>query len=394
MTTLLHLSDTHLGNRQYGSDGRKEDMAEAFEQAIDIAVGENVDAVIHTGDLFDSRTPSLPEVTRCIRILRKLEGADIPFYGIVGNHDRKMDEQWLDLIRETGVAKRLSKEPTMVGDDVAVYGIDSVTKPAWHATDFTLVPPDDSDVFTLLCMHQLLAPPIPGSEDIMADHSAEEVLDRVGIDLDALALGDYHKPEEDAVKDVPVWYAGSTERCSVDEEEPRSVSLLEIEEGTIRRRKRELDTREFVPIPIEFSEGDAHGRINDVLDQYDLEDRVAHVTLRGERTAVTSSDVYSAVMDRGAAVAKVKDDRGRQEFDLGGGPEGDVQNPDEIIDEQIAEEDLSETALSIDERVRGDEKLPNRKKPVANEIEEDVKQAQEEAFSDSKEDSTAEEVAE
>lgn len=172
------------------------------------------------------------------------------------------------------------------------------------------------------------------------------------------------------------------------------MSLLEIEERTIRRRKRELDTREFVPIPIEFSEGDAYGRINDVLDQYDLEDRVAHVTLRGERTAVTSSDVYSAVMDRGAAVAKVKDDRGRQEFDLGGGPEGDVQNPDEIIDEQIAEEDLSETALSIDERVRGDEELPNRKKPVANEIEEDVKQAQEEAFSDSKEDSTAEEVAE
>jgi DNA repair exonuclease SbcCD nuclease subunit len=394
MTTLLHLSDTHLGNRQYGSDVRKEDMAEAFEQAVDIAVDENVDAVIHTGDLFDSRTPSLPEVTLCIRILRKLEEADIPFYGIVGNHDRKMDEQWLDLIRETGVAQRFSKEPTMVGGDVAVYGIDSVTKPLWHSTDFTLVPPDDPDVFTLLCMHQLLAPPIPGSEDFMADHSAEEVLDRVEIDLDALALGDYHKPEEDVVKDVPVWYAGSTERCSLDEEEPRSVSLLEIEEGTIRRRKRELDTREFVPISIEFSEGDAHGHLNDVLDQYDLEDKVAHVTLRGERTAVTSSDVYSAVMDRGTAVSKVKDDRGRQEFDLDGGPEGDVQNPDEIIDEQIAEADLSETALSIDERVRGDEELPNRKKHVANEIEEDVKQAQEETFSDSKEDSTAEEVAE
>jgi len=54
-------------------------------------------------------------------------------------------------------------------------------------------------------MHQLLAPPIPDSDDFMADHSAEEVLDRVGIDLDALALGDYHKPEEDVVDSVPVW---------------------------------------------------------------------------------------------------------------------------------------------------------------------------------------------
>ena len=382
MTTLLHVSDTHLGNRQYGSDVRKDDMAKAFDQAIEIAVDENVDAVIHTGDLFDSRTPSLPEVTRCIQTLRKLDEADIPFYGIVGNHDRKMDEQWLDLIRETGTAERLSREPTMIGGDVAIYGIDSVTKPSWHSTDFTLERPEDSDTFTLLCMHQLLAPPIPGSDDFMSDHSAEEVLDRVGIDLDALALGDYHKPEEDVVDGVPVWYAGSTERCSLSEEEPRSVSLLKIEDGTIRRRKRELDTREFAPISIEFSEGDAHGRLNDVLDQYDLENRVAHVTLRGERTALTSSDVYSAVMDRGAAVAKVKDDRGRQELDLGGGPEGDVQNPNEIIDEQIANEDLSETALSIDERVRGDEGLPNSKDGVANEIEQDVKQAQDDAFSD------------
>lgn len=393
MTTLLHVSDTHLGNRQYGSEVRKDDMAEAFDQAIEIAVDENVDAVIHTGDLFDSRTPSLPEVTRCIQTLRKLEEADVPFYGIVGNHDRKMDEQWLDLIHETGTAERLSREPTMIGGDVAIYGIDSVTKPSWHSKEFTLEPPEDSDAFTLLCMHQLLAPPVPGSEDFMADHSTEEVLDRVGIDLDALALGDYHKPEEDVVDGVPVWYAGSTERCSLSEEEPRSVSLLEIEDGSIRRRKRELDTREFAPISIEFSEGDAHGRLNDVLNQYDLEDKVAHVTLRGERTALTSSDIYSAVMDRGAAVAKVKDDRGRQELNLGGAPEGDVQNPDEIIDEQIAGEDLSKTALSIDERVRGDEGLPNSKDGVADEIEQDVKQAQGEAFSDDESDTT-EEVAE
>jgi DNA repair exonuclease SbcCD nuclease subunit len=392
MTTLLHVSDTHLGKRQYGSDVRKDDMAAAFDQAIDVAVDENVDAVIHTGDLFDSRTPSLPEVTRCIQTLRKLDEANIPFYGIVGNHDRKMDEQWLDLIRETGTAERLSKEPTMIGGDVAVYGIDSVTKPSWHSKDFTLEPPEDSDTFTLLCMHQLLAPPIPGSEDFMADHSAEEVFDRVGIDLDALALGDYHKPEEDVVDSVPVWYAGSTERCSLSEEEPRSVSLLEIEDGSIRRRKHELNTREFAPISIEFSEGDAHRRLNDVLDQYDLEDKVAHVTLRGERTALTSSDVYSTVMDRDAAVAKIKDDRGRQELDLGGGPEGDVKNPDEIIDEQIVDADLSETALSIDKRVRGDEGLSNSKDGVAKEIENDIEQAQDEAFSDDETDAT-EEVA-
>ena len=138
MTKILHLSDTHLGNRQYGSDTRRDDFTRAFEAAIDRALEENVDAVIHTGDLFHRRTPSLPIVTECIEILRKLADEDIPFYGIVGNHDRNMDQQWLDLIRETGTAERLDQTPTMVNDGVALYGIDAVTKPAWHAADFTL----------------------------------------------------------------------------------------------------------------------------------------------------------------------------------------------------------------------------------------------------------------
>lgn len=382
MTTLLHISDTHLGNRQYGNETRADDMAAAFEQAIDIGVSEGVDAVIHTGDLFDSRIPSLPEVTRCVQTLRTLEAADIPFYGIVGNHDRKMNEQWLDLIHETGTAHRLSREPTMIGDSVALYGIDAVPKPSWHATDLTLQPPASSDTFTLLCMHQLLTPPIPGPDDFMADHSTREVINRVGIDIDALALGDYHKPVGATVDDVPVWYAGSTERCSIDETESRSVSLLEIQDGTIHREKQGLDTREFVSLSIEFSSGDTHGHAGETLDQYDLEQTVTHATLRGERTAVTSSDVYSAVMDRGAAVCKIKDERGRREIELDDTPEENVRDPNTIIDEQLAEAGLSDTALAIDERVRGDEALPNAKSDVADEIEDDIKRAQANAFSD------------
>lgn len=382
MTTLLHVSDTHLGNRQYGNETRSDDMAAAFEQAIEIAVNEGVDAVIHTGDLFDSRIPSLPEVTHCVQTLRTLKEADIPFYGIVGNHDRKMNEQWLDLIHETGTAHRLSREPTMIGDEVALYGIDAVTKPSWHSTDFTLKPPETADAFTLLCMHQLLTPPIPGPEDFMADHSTSAVLDRVGIDIDALALGDYHKPVGAVVSDVPVWYAGSTERCSIDETEPRSVSLLEIQDGTIRRQKHKLDTREFVSLSIEFSDGDAHGHVGETLDQYDLEDTVTHATLRGERTAVTSSDVYSAAMDRGAAVCKVKDDRGRREIELDERPEKSVREPNTIIEKQLAEAELSDTARTIDERVRSDVALPNAKGDVADEIEDDIKRAQANAFAD------------
>jgi len=152
-TRILHVSDTHLGKRQYGSDIRKEDFAKAFEQAIDVAVENDVDAVIHTGDLFDDPVPSLPTVMRAADALRPLEDREIPFYGIVGNHERKNDEQWLDLLKRTSAATRLGKTPTMVGD-VALYGIDAVRPSVWDNIDWQLQEPPDDAAWTILCMHE------------------------------------------------------------------------------------------------------------------------------------------------------------------------------------------------------------------------------------------------
>ncbi|WP_254837831.1 DNA repair exonuclease [Natronomonas marina] len=375
MAKILHLSDTHLGNRQYGSDTRRDDFTRAFDAAIDRALDENVDAVIHTGDLFHRRTPSLPIVTDCIEILRKLADEDIPFYGIVGNHDRKMDQQWLDLIRETGTAKRLDQTPTMVNDDVALYGIDAVTKPAWHAADFTLEEPSNSDAFRLLGLHQLFEPLVP---EFYADHDLTEVLERVDIEIDALALGDYHKTESKIVDGVPAWYAGSTERCATDEIEPRTVSLLEIEDGDLERRELELDTREFESIRIDFDDSDSHGYARDELDRHQLDDKVAIVTLTGERTPVTSSDVYDMAIDKGAAVCKVDDNRGRRQLDLEGGPQGDIQSADKLIEEKLADQNLSDIATDVEERVRTDDDLAQTS--IDDTMEELIKEAQANAF--------------
>lgn len=377
-TRLLHVSDTHLGNRQYGSDIRREDFADAFQQAIDYAIDEEVDAVIHTGDLFDTRDPRLPDLNRCIDILQSLDDADIPFYGIVGNHERKMDDQYLDLIRKTGTAERLATAPTVVNDEVAIYGIDAVTRPAWHAEDFTLEPPPN-DVFTILCMHQLLQPPVP---EIQAEHPLDDVLDRVNVDLDALALGDYHETVGTIERGTTVWYAGSTERCAIDEDEPRSVSLLEIDDGDLTRRQKELDTRAFETIPITFAEGDGYGHAEDVVDRHVVDEKVVLVTIVGESNSVTSSDVRGIVMDRGAAVCRVDDDRGGPDIDTSDGPSGDVQNKDRRIEEKLAEKNLSDIAARIDDRVRTESVAPSR---FDDEVEEWVLEAQAEAFDEQSE---------
>ncbi len=374
-TRILHVSDTHLGNRQYGSDTRRDDFADAFEQAIQYAIDENVDAVIHTGDLFDSRDPSLPDLNECIDILEQLRDADIPFYGIVGNHERKMDAQYLDLIRKTDTADRLEKSPTVVNDEVAVYGIDAVTNPAWHAEDFELAePPEDS--FTILCMHQLLHPPVP---ELFSEHPLEDVLERVNVDLDALALGDYHETEGTIEAGTKVSYAGSTERCSKGETAPRTVSLLKIEDGSLTRREKELDTRDFLHIDATFAEDDGYGYAEDVVDRYDVSGKVVTVALTGESTNVTSRDVREIVISRGATVCRVDDQRGGPDIDLSDGPMGDIESADKLIEERLGERNFSDISVEIEERVRVEGVTPTG---FEDEVEDMVEEAQEEAFDD------------
>lgn len=374
-TRLLHVSDTHLGNRQYGSDTRRNDFADGFEQAIRYAIGEDVDAVIHTGDLFDSRDPGLPDLNDCIDILEQLRNAGIPFYGIVGNHERKMDAQYLDLISKTGTAKRLDKSPTMINDEVAIYGIDAVTKPAWHAKDFTLEEPS-TDAFTILCMHELLHPPVP---ELFADHPLDNVLGRVDIGLDAIALGDYHESVSTIERGTTVWYAGSTERCSISEGEPRRVSLLEIEDGELTRREKELDTREFLEIKIPLTGDDGYAHAEEVVDRYDVEDKVIIVTVTGEQSTVTSRDAREIVMNRGAAVCQVDDQRGGPDVDISDGPTGEIESPNKLIEEKLAEKNLSEIALQVEERVRT-ENIPRT--GFDDEVRERIEEAQSEAFAD------------
>lgn len=55
MVRLLHTSDTHLGYRQYHLDERRRDFAEAFAEVVSAGIQQDVDAVVHAGDLFHTQ---------------------------------------------------------------------------------------------------------------------------------------------------------------------------------------------------------------------------------------------------------------------------------------------------------------------------------------------------
>ncbi|AAY79482.1 DNA double-strand break repair protein Mre11 [Sulfolobus acidocaldarius] len=128
---LLHISDTHLGKRQYNLESREKDVYDTFTQLIDIAINEHVKAVIHTGDLFDVNNPPNRAKLHAIKELKRLKDHNIPFICIAGDHDspkRKEEIYPQRILEEFNLIKILQKIDNRVKlENVEVYGISHIS---------------------------------------------------------------------------------------------------------------------------------------------------------------------------------------------------------------------------------------------------------------------------
>jgi DNA repair exonuclease SbcCD nuclease subunit len=105
---LVHMSDLHLGYRQYqrltpaGINQREADVATAFKAAIDKTIALEPDLVLIAGDLFHTVRPSNPAILHAFlqfgRLKKSLPRTEIVL--IAGNHD-------LPRASETGCILRL-----------------------------------------------------------------------------------------------------------------------------------------------------------------------------------------------------------------------------------------------------------------------------------------------
>ena len=82
-----HISDTHLGLVQYGSNERERDVYDAFNQAIDISISDKVDFVIFSGDIFENPKPNGNAILQMANALKRLKENDIDSFFILGEHD-------------------------------------------------------------------------------------------------------------------------------------------------------------------------------------------------------------------------------------------------------------------------------------------------------------------
>ena len=82
-----HISDTHLGLVQYGSNEREQDVYDVFNQAIDKSIEDNVDFVIFAGDIFHVPNPNGTAIVQMGNALKRLKENNIDSFFILGEHD-------------------------------------------------------------------------------------------------------------------------------------------------------------------------------------------------------------------------------------------------------------------------------------------------------------------
>ena len=346
MTRVIHTGDTHLGYHQYNSPVRRDDFQRAFDTVVADAIADDVDAVVHAGDLFHDRRPGLADLQATVGTLRELADAEIPFLAVVGNHEVTRETQWLDLFADLGLATRLGSEPVVIGE-TALYGLDYVPQSRRPDLEYDFDPVPDAAEFATLVSHGLFEP------FAHADWDTAEVLAAASVDFDVLLLGDNHAPDTAQVADTWVTYCGSTERASASERDPRGYNLVRFEESVSISRRAIESTREFVFVDLELDDDAGVETVHERIREHDVDDAVVVVTLEGTGDPVTPAAIEEFATERGALIARVNDRRDLPDEDEALSVQ--FADPDAAVRERLRELGLSEAARDIDRTVRNDD---------------------------------------
>ena len=117
---FLHTSDLHIG-KIVNEFSMLEDQSYILDQILNIAMDENVDAVVIAGDVYDRSIPPTEAVQQLDRFLTRLLNAGIKVLMISGNHDSAERVAFADRILE-----KQGLYITGAPNEDAVDGTDSV----------------------------------------------------------------------------------------------------------------------------------------------------------------------------------------------------------------------------------------------------------------------------
>jgi hypothetical protein len=218
---LVHLSDLHLGYRQYqrltpsGINQREWDVANAFHRAVERIIDIRPDVVLVAGDVFHNVRPTNSAILKTFSEFSRLRGAlpDARVIIVAGNHD-------LPRTREMGGILRLFAE---LGVSVVDGGAERLHFPELDLSVLCVpdmpgakpaLVPDPDARFNVLMLHGEVEGVLPRGAAAIDRASMEVTTEELGAARwSYVALGHYHVYRQVAPN---AFYSGSIEYTSAN----------------------------------------------------------------------------------------------------------------------------------------------------------------------------------
>lgn len=321
MIKLLHLADLHLGVENYGRTDpetglhtRLLDYLARLDEAIDLAVHEQVHAVIIAGDIYKNRTPNPTHQREFARRIRRLRAANLPVFILVGNHDispaagRANSVEIFHTLEIEGVivASRtatirieteagpfqiialpwVTRHNLLTRDDLRQASLREVDALLLERVDRFLqqaVADRDPALPTVLAIHGSIHGAMTGAEQqMMLDRDLvlpRSVVSMPGVDY--VALGHIHR-HQSMGEHPPIIYPGSIERVDFGEEhEDKGCVIVELEQGQARWKFHKLAARPFVTIEVDVRNSSGPQiRVMQAIEKHELNNAVVRMRVQ------------------------------------------------------------------------------------------------------------------
>ena len=262
---LVHLSDLHLGYRQFqrqtasGINQREADVASVFRAAIDKIIDIKPDLVLIAGDVFHNVRPSNPAIllafTQFSRLVRALPDAIIVM--VAGNHDAPRSAETVCILRLFAplgihVVDAEPRRLTFPEHDLSVLAVPGIPGPRPSLS------PEPGFARNILVMHSELRGIIPLAASDTERAAMQVDPDEIGYDRwSYVAMGEYHVHRK---LHANAYYSGSIEYTSfniwgeLQEEKEARLRGKGLVEYDLEKRKRVFHSlvpaRPLVDLPV------------------------------------------------------------------------------------------------------------------------------------------------
>ncbi len=321
MIKFIHTADIHFGMENYGRidpktgiHSRLLDFERALNFCIDVAIEQNIDFFLFSGDAYKTAHPTPTQQRLLMQCLFRLYKAKIPIVLVIGNHDNPLSFGKAHALDVFGTLPldgfQVIAQPTILKLDtkngpVQIVGIPWPTrntlalsdkhifKSALQITEYisnavgkiitSYAEKLDPTIPAVLAGHLTVSSGVFSGSEKRAIYGTDPVLlpSQLAIaPFDYVGLGHLHRYQNLNPHGHPaVVYSGSIERVDFGErKEDKGFCLVTIESK--QKTTHEFITtpmRPFVQIEVELGAGDQTKQIIDALSQHNLDGAVVKI---------------------------------------------------------------------------------------------------------------------